>query len=253
MVPGATDRLLDTASALTDADVLSPSRLPGWTIGHVLVHIARNADGIRRMAEGAARGEVLDQYEGGVASRAADIDAGAARPIAAHVDDLRVSAAALRDAWDAMSPDAWANRTRPLGGESTAADGPVARLFEVEVHHVDLGRAYAPVDWPDSTVDVALDRVIDRLRRHAGTIGPPTTWRLVQSDGGVDLTIRRTLAGTTIAVGPLPLDRQPTATVAASGYALLAWLLGRGDGDVPGDVDGDAAVAAQLPAAYPWQ
>jgi maleylpyruvate isomerase len=242
-----------TASALADADVGAPSQLPGWTIGHVLTHIARNADGIRRMAQGAARGEVVDQYEGGVASRAADIEAGARRPADELVDDVRTSAAALRATWDAMPGGAWANRTRPLGGESTAEEGPVARLFEVEVHHVDLGRGYTPADWPATTVDIGLDRVVARFRRHSSAIGAPTAWRLVRTDGGPDVTVRRDLKGTAVAVGPLPLDREPTATVRAPGSALLAWLLGRGDGAPPGEVDGDPAVAAALPATYPWQ
>ena len=30
----------------SDADVRAPSLLPGWSRGHVLTHIARNADGI---------------------------------------------------------------------------------------------------------------------------------------------------------------------------------------------------------------
>jgi maleylpyruvate isomerase len=205
------------------------------------------------MAEGAARGEVLDQYEGGVASRATDIDAGAGRTAAAHLDDLRASAAALRAAWDAMPDEAWTNRTRPLGGDATAEDGPVARLFEVEVHHVDVGRGYTAADWPATTVDLGLARVVARLRRHASTIGAPTVWRLVRTDGGADITVRRDLTGTTVAAGTLPLDREPTATVRASGAELLAWLLGRGDGGPPGDVGGDAAVGAQLPSAYPWQ
>jgi maleylpyruvate isomerase len=205
------------------------------------------------MAQGAARGEVLDQYEGGVESRAADIDAGARRPASEQLDDLRTSATALRAAWDAMPGDAWTNRTRPLGGESTAEEGPVARLFEVAVHHVDIGRGYTPADWPASTVDIGLARVVARLRRHSSTIGAPTVWRLVRTDGGADVTVRRDLTGTTVAVGPLPLDREPAATVRAPGSALLAWLLGRGDGSPPGDVDGDPTVAAQLPSAYPWQ
>jgi len=36
------------AERWTDADVRAPSLLPGWTRGHVLSHIARNADGITR-------------------------------------------------------------------------------------------------------------------------------------------------------------------------------------------------------------
>ncbi len=40
----ATERLLATAARLTDEDLRAPSLLPGWTRGHVLAHVARNAD-----------------------------------------------------------------------------------------------------------------------------------------------------------------------------------------------------------------
>src|SRR5215472_17296509 len=42
----ATDRLLASAATLTDAAAREPSLLPGWTRGHVLTHVARNADGL---------------------------------------------------------------------------------------------------------------------------------------------------------------------------------------------------------------
>jgi maleylpyruvate isomerase len=38
-----------------EADVRAPSLLPGWTRGHVLSHIARNADGITRRDRPGAR------------------------------------------------------------------------------------------------------------------------------------------------------------------------------------------------------
>jgi hypothetical protein len=41
----ATDSLVDGIGRLTDADARGPSLLPGWTRGHVLTHLARNADG----------------------------------------------------------------------------------------------------------------------------------------------------------------------------------------------------------------
>src|SRR2546430_1201820 len=41
----ATGRLLASATTLTDTGMREPSLLPGWTRGHVLTHVARNADG----------------------------------------------------------------------------------------------------------------------------------------------------------------------------------------------------------------
>ena len=45
----ATDSLVDGIGRLTDADTRGPSLLPGWTRGHVLTHLARNADGGTRL------------------------------------------------------------------------------------------------------------------------------------------------------------------------------------------------------------
>ena len=41
------------------------SRLPGWSRGHLLSHLARNADGVRGMVEGAIVGEEREQYPHG--------------------------------------------------------------------------------------------------------------------------------------------------------------------------------------------
>lgn len=216
----------------------------------MLTHVARNADGMRRMADGAARGEVVDQYVGGVEGRAAAIEAGARRPAAELVADLERSATALAAAWDAMPAGAWDNVIRPLRGEALAHEGPGFRVFEVEVHHVDLGCGYEPADWPAGFVELGLERVVRVLRGHTSTIGPPATWRLVRTDGGGEVTVRRDLHGTTVALGPL--SDHADAVVRATGCELLAWLLGRGDGP-PGEVEGDTALAAELPARYPWQ
>ena len=64
-------------------------------MGHVLTHIARNADGLRRMIEGARRGEQAMQYPGGMAQRNEEIDAGADRPAGALVEDVRATSSAV--------------------------------------------------------------------------------------------------------------------------------------------------------------
>src|SRR2546421_337158 len=76
-VTGAHMRLLEAVDRLTDEQVLRPSLLPGWTVGHVLTHVARNADSHVRRTEAAIRGEMVDQYPGGYAAREAEIEAGA--------------------------------------------------------------------------------------------------------------------------------------------------------------------------------
>ena len=65
---------------LHDEQARAPSLLPGWSVGHVLTHIARNGDSLVWRLEGAAQGELRDQYPGGLEQRRADIEAGAGRP-----------------------------------------------------------------------------------------------------------------------------------------------------------------------------
>src|SRR3954454_10575800 len=78
-----------------DSDVAAPSLCDGWTRGHVLTHVARNADGIADTLAGALRGEIVERYPDGWAARNAAIDAGAARPFTELVGDVRESAERL--------------------------------------------------------------------------------------------------------------------------------------------------------------
>ena len=52
----ATAGLIDDVDRLTDAGAREPSLLPGWTRGHVLTHLARNAEGGVRLLAWARTG-----------------------------------------------------------------------------------------------------------------------------------------------------------------------------------------------------
>jgi maleylpyruvate isomerase len=160
--------LLDALRSLSDDDVRAPSRLPGWTVAHVLTHLARNADSHVRRFAGARRGEVVDQYIGGADGRAAEIEVGATRPARAIVDDLHASIDAFSIACDDLPSDAWPRLSRDVDGKLRSCEELVPRRWkEVEVHHVDLGRGYEPADWPDPFVQrmlpLALASVSERL------------------------------------------------------------------------------------------
>lgn len=149
-------RLLDRLEgwAAADGDPAAPSRLPGWTVGHVLTHLARNADGMRAMAEGSAVGEARAMYPSAEA-RSAAIEAGAARGAAELVEDVRSAAAALGAAWEHVD---WAGSGVALSGTVAAVEFPFRRWREVEVHHVDLGLGYEATDWPSTFVRPELRR-----------------------------------------------------------------------------------------------
>lgn len=156
-------RLGAAVAELQDETVRRPSRLPGWTVGHVLTHLARNADGHARRLEGALRGEEVARYAGGQAQRDEEIEAGAARSARELAADVATSAEQLEDVWSRSAIAGWPNR-HLLADDLWPTDAsPLRRLREVEVHHVDLGLGYAPDDWPEEYVRWELPLVLERL------------------------------------------------------------------------------------------
>lgn len=154
-VARSTERLLAAIERLDDAAVRAPTSLPGWSRAHLLTHLARNADSHVRRTSAALRGETIDQYPGGPAGRAAEIDAGAARLAAALVEDVRTSSAELAAVWAALPEEGpmWDVISRDGGGtERRLKDLPGRRWQELEVHLVDLEVGAGPADWEDAFV-----------------------------------------------------------------------------------------------------
>ena len=146
--------LAATVTGLTDEVARGPSLLPGWSVGHVLSHVARNADSLVRRLEGAAAGRVVDQYAGGAEGRARDIEEGSGRPAAELVADVLATNGAVEAALAAFPDAAWDRVTRSVSGsEQPARDVVFSRWREVEVHHVDLGLGYTPAQWPGDLVE----------------------------------------------------------------------------------------------------
>lgn len=222
-VLGSHARLRATLAELGDVDPHRPSRLPGWNVGHVLTHLARNADSHVRLLDAAARGEVADQYAGGNEQRAVDIEAGSARSAAALVADVLGSAARLEEAW-AVTPDhVWhTGFGRVVSGLWALAELPFRRWREVEMHHVDLGLAYGIGDWPDDYVEIELARAIAGLRTR------------LRDGAAVDIGSADTAERWVV-----PDDGTPALRVTAERRVVLAWLVGRGG-------------AKGFPALAPW-
>ena len=61
-VAAATERFRRTAAGLSDQQAREPSALPGWSRGHVLAHLARNADSLRNLLIWARTGIETPQY-----------------------------------------------------------------------------------------------------------------------------------------------------------------------------------------------
>jgi len=149
-------------AGLDDGTARRRSLLPDWSVGHVLTHVARNADSVVWRLEGAARGEVRDQYPGGLEQRRADIEAGAGRPAVELVAEVRASSAAVERVMRELPDAAWNAPSRTARGVvEPSRDAVLSRWREVVVHHGDLG--LGPVPIPPGLVAAWLPRELPRL------------------------------------------------------------------------------------------
>jgi uncharacterized protein (TIGR03083 family) len=256
----STRRLLRSVDDLTDAQAGEPSLLPGWNRAEVLTHLARNADGTRRVAEAAARGEVGDQYPGGAAEREADIAAGRDRRASEVVADLRRSVDLMIDAWLHLPDDAWEREARTFGRTRTIRETVSARLREVEVHHVDLDLAYGPSDWPVAFVSRALDDAMNTLPQRAVPRRQVLEgrYRIDATDHGCAWVV--VLHGNDVDVAPASSSSAAAAAaelvsdgiVTGWGCDLLAWLYGRRPSEGTLTASGDDVRALRLPTCFPY-
>jgi maleylpyruvate isomerase len=209
-VDRATARLLRTAAHLDDTAVTAPSKLPGWTRGHVLTHVARNADAYTNLLTWARTGVETPGYATPTA-RAEGIEAGAGRPAAEQLADIRAAHERFTAAASAMPGEAWAFVLASTGLPAAAVVW--ARLREVEVHHVDLAAGYTPHDWTEAFAQRLLREIITKV---SAADPPPTA--LVLRPAGIEhaLTI-----GEPTATAP---------TVSGPTHSVAAWLAGRDDG-----------------------
>lgn len=224
----ATASLIADARGITDEQAREPSGLPGWTRGHVLTHLARNAEGATRLLSWARTGVPSQQYPS-AEDRAAAIEAGAGRPAAALVTDLRATAAVFTQAAALMPAESWDRQVTWLsGGQTPAAMVPHARLREVLIHHADLKLGFGPAGWPAAWAGEMLDFVVRALADQGLA---PLNARLRAADTGRSFRLSRGPSGGAAASG--------AGEITGTEADLLAWLLGRSDGaglarDIPG-------------------
>ncbi|WP_217235672.1 maleylpyruvate isomerase family mycothiol-dependent enzyme [Streptomyces sp. AC555_RSS877] len=201
-VRDATERLLIAVTKLDNSAVTEPSRLPGWTRGHVLAHLARNADALVNVLEGRPMYASAD-------ARDTDIERDAPRPLSVQLTDLRDSAARFQEA--GAGPADWSRTVELRNGVTDSASRvPFRRWIEVELHHVDLGIGYNLEDLPGDFTQREIDFLADRFRGH-----PDVPAVLIEQDGR-----------------QIPTGRDGTARITVTGHRadLLGWLAGRRDG-----------------------
>ena len=220
----ATQRLLGSTIVVTDAQWAGPSRLPGWSRGHLATHVARQADGIARLVEGATTGVPQPMYASPEA-REAEIEDGAGRTGLELQTDLDTSAERLTEAFERLdgieAPDpavvaGWSAAVEMRGGLVVPARlMPLGRLFEVEIHHVDLDIGYEVEQIEPESAEWLIEWIAFRAR--ARDEFPRVE---LHTESGFSTTVGQVGPGLVVQ-GPAP--------------ALVGWLTNRLEPDaVPG-------------------
>lgn len=210
------------AAGLDDLAARSPSRLPGWSNGHVLAHIALNADGVRRMVEAALSGHVADMYPSAEA-RTADIEQRAGTPATTLVSELTVTEALLQEAWRRLDGVPTGIRwTRRWGVQPwPVTDLAFIRLREICVHSTDLD--VGPADgltpermWSTTYVHAEFARQVGALIRRVRA--------------GVPVTVDIETDSPVVLYRPGTVEPNDPVEVAGSAVEVVAWMLGRSEG-----------------------
>jgi maleylpyruvate isomerase len=196
------------AARLEPAQVAEPSRLSGWTRGHVLSHLARNADALVNLLTWARTGTEARMYASPT-ERADGIEAGAYRALPDQLADLR--AANQRFTGAAAAVPASRREFTVLsaqGREIPAREVPWLRVREAWLHLVDLDVAFELDDIP---ADIAWTLAAD-----------VAAWMSSRTQVTADLRAEGQ-------PGPIRLGHgeQAAATIEGTPQRIAGWLTGR--------------------------
>ncbi len=226
LVTASTQRLLGDTIGVDQDAWSGPSRLPRWSRGHVATHLARQADGLGRLAEWARTGTRQEMYAS-LQAREDEIEDGAGRTGLELQVDLDTSAERLSTAFaglddetaDNGSGPAWDTEVELRGGQRVVARLlPLARLTEVVLHHIDLDIGFEVTDVDDESAEWLLEFASHRL----GAREEFPRLELI-GDSGFHSTLG---------------SSGDVRRITGSSPALLGWLTGRAAPDTVRGTDG---------------
>lgn len=226
---------MEHAGSLQDADVRDASRLPGWSRGHILAHVAGVADAMERQLRYAADGETIDLYDGGLDGRDRAIEEGAVRSAELHRQQLDTSLNSALSAFRDLQESDWRTPISYRGG--VVRDGGLALWRELVIHGTDLGTGGEADAWSPQFCEHLFGFLSARV---------PSGVRLRIQPIGMS---PRVLAAVPLASG----SAVDGSTVSVNGTAtdIAAWLAGRSPnlGSLRAEADDDAV---DLPNLLPW-
>ncbi len=161
------ERVRTALDGLTDVQVTQPSRLPRWTRGHVLAHLANLGEAAARQLQNAyIDAPVVPFYDGGMEGRDAAIEADAGLSAAEHVARVEAALDRVEGLLDLLDEAALARRTGFR--DRTAAALVLAWWRETSIHLTDLDLGVEHTMWGaalrEHLVGYLSARVPDGLR-----------------------------------------------------------------------------------------
>jgi maleylpyruvate isomerase len=197
----------NAAAGLRPEQLGGPSRLDGWSRGHVLAHLSRNADALTNLLTWARTGEEARMYATR-AEREEGIRAGADRALPEQLADLAASGARFLAAAEAVPRE---RRSFPVisgqGRQIPACEVPWLRVRELWLHLVDLDTGCG--------IDVVPDPVAWTLTRDVAA------WMTPRIRACADLRVE---GYGTVRLGP---GDQAGTIIGGSAQRMAAWLTGR--------------------------
>ncbi|MEU6099952.1 maleylpyruvate isomerase N-terminal domain-containing protein [Streptomyces flaveolus] len=154
-----TELLLDAVAGLDEAGFRAPCVLPGWTRGHLVAHVAANADALGNLVHWAATGERTPMY-----ASPEERAVGIAKGPALSAGELRswpaASARRLTEGLGRLTDEQWHREVVTAQGRTVpATEIPWMRAREVCVHAVDLGTGITFADLPSGFLTALSDEI----------------------------------------------------------------------------------------------
>lgn len=205
--------VFNQALAGVDDDAFgAPGTLPGWTTGHVVAHVAYNAQALQRLVHWARTGEKTPMYAS-FDARNAEIDRGSTLPPAELRSLARDTDAALRADLAGLPVTAWTAEVVTAQGRTVpASEVPWMRTREAWIHAVDLGTGVGFDRFPAHMVD----RLLTELAGQRAAAGRGPALVLTATDRDRTWTV----------------DGDDPVHVTGPAAGLARWLTGRGTADV---------------------
>lgn len=160
-----TNLLADAIAGLDHASYGEPSGLPCWSRGHLVAHLAANAEAVGNLVHWAATGEETPMYRS-PAERAAGIERGSQLGAEELAEWYATSSAALDREMATLADEHWNRRVVTAQGRTVqASETPWMRAREVMVHAVDLGTGITFRDLPADFLVALRDDIIGKRGR----------------------------------------------------------------------------------------